>query len=250
MDVSMWTLSWSDWGMLFFSALLVGMSKTGIQGMALLTVSLMAMTFGAKASTGIMLPILCLADLIAVLYYRRVAEWKYIFKLLPTALIGFALALWVDHLIPPAEFKRLLGGCLSVVVLVMLWSDWKGKQQSLLSQWWYGPLFGLAGGFTTMIGNAAGPIMAIYLLSTRMPKYSFVGTNAWFFLTVNYLKLPIQMFVWNNITTESLLIDACTIPFVLLGGYAGIRLVKFLPEKSFRLFTLIMTCISVILLLV
>ena len=101
-----------QWGMLFLSALIIGMSKTGIQGLGMLAVPLMAITFGAKPSTGLILPILCMADIIAVIYYRRVAEWSYIFKLLPAALLGFAVALAVDHFIPPAEFKHLLGGCL------------------------------------------------------------------------------------------------------------------------------------------
>ena len=242
----MWIQTPADWGMLFLSAMLIGMSKTGVQGIGLLVVPLMAMTFGAKPSTGLILPILCMADLIAVFYYRRIAEWKYVLKLLPAALAGFVVALFVDKHIPPSEFKHLLSGCLLAVLVVMLWSEWKGKENSLSSYWWYGPLFGLLGGFTTMIGNAAGPVMAIYLLSVKMPKYSFVGTNAWFFLVVNYLKIPIQVFAWNNITVSSLALDACTLPFVLLGGVFGILLVKRLPEKGFRYFTTTVTCLSVL----
>ena len=245
----MWMQSPFDWGMLFLSALLIGMSKTGIQGISLLAVPMMAMTFGAKPSTGLILPILCVADLVAVLYYRRIAEWKYVFKLLPTALAGFAVALLVDKHVPPAEFKHLMGGCLLVVLAVMFWSDLKGKENSLSSNWWYGPLFGLLGGFTTMIGNAAGPVMAIYLLSVKMPKYSFVGTNAWFFLVINYLKIPVQVLAWDNITATSLALDACAVPFVLIGGVIGILLVKSLPEKGFRYFTTAVTCVSVLMLL-
>ena len=240
--------SWS-WIILFVMALFVGMSKTGIQGLTLLTIPLLAMTFGAKPSTGLVLPVLCFADLIGVSYYRRRAEWKYIFRLLPTAIAGFFLALWVDHLIPATAFKHLMGACLALVLVVMLWSQWKGKENLLADYWWYSPLFGLLGGFTTMIGNAAGPVMAIYLLSIRMPKLAFVGTNAWFFLCVNYLKLPLQAFVWHNITPTTLAIDACTIPFILLGAFLGIRLVKFLPEHGFRIFTTAVTIISVLVML-
>lgn len=245
----MWIHSASGWGLLFTAAFLIGMSKTGIQGISLLAVPLMAMTFGAKPSTGLILPILCAADLMAVLYYRRVAEWKYVFRLLPAALAGFAVALLADKLVPPTEFKHLMGGCLAAVLAVMLWTERKGKENSLSSRWWYGPLFGLLGGFTTMIGNAAGPVMAIYLLSVKIPKYSFVGTNAWFFLVINYLKIPVQLWAWNNITPQSLALDACTLPFVLLGGIFGILLVKRLPEKGFRRFTTAVTCVSVLMLL-
>ena len=239
-----------QWALFFFSALLIGMSKTGIQGISLLSVPIMAMVFGAKPSTGIILPILCMADLVAVLYYRRIAEWRYVWRLLPTALIGFAVALWVDRLIPPTEFKHLMGACLLVVLLVMFWSQWKGKENVLSKYAWYGPLFGLLGGFTTMIGNAAGPVMAIYLLSVKMPKYSFVGTNAWFFLVINYLKIPVQYFAWGNISGSTLLLDAYALPFVIVGGLIGIGIVKRLPERGFRIFTTAVTCLSVLLLFI
>ena len=101
-----------------------------------------------------------------------------------------------------------------------------------------------------MIGNAAGPVLAIYLLSIRMPKLAFVGTNAWFFLCVNYLKLPLQIFFWHNISLNTLAIDACAIPFVLLGAYLGIHLVKILPERTFRIFTTIVTIVSVFVMLI
>ncbi len=239
---------WS-WVVFFMAATFVGMSKTGIQGLTILAIPLLAMVFGAKPSTGLMLPVLCFADVIGVTYYRRQAEWQYILKLLPMAVAGFFLALWVDHLIPATAFKHLMGACLAIVMGVMLWSQWKGKENLLIDKWWYSPLFGLLGGFTTMIGNAAGPVMAIYLLSIRMPKLAFVGTNAWFFLCVNYLKLPLQIFVWDNINLTTLAIDACAIPFVLVGAYLGIRLVKFLPERGFRIFTTIVTIVSVLVML-
>ena len=244
MDFSMWIQTPTDWGILFISAFIIGMSKTGIQGLSLISVPLMALTFGAKPSTGLILPILCIADLVAVLYYRRIAEWKYVLKLLPTALTGFALALFVDKIVPPAEFKHLMGGCLSAILLVMFWSEWKGKENKLSAYWWYGPLFGLLGGFTTMIGNAAGPIMAIYLLSVKMPKYNFVGTNAWFFMAINYAKIPLQVFAWDNIGPSSLAIDALCIPFLIAGAIAGVWFVKILPEKGYRIFVIASTFVS------
>jgi len=238
-----------EWAMLLLSALLIGMSKTGIQGINMLTIPLMAVIFGAKPSTGLILPMLCFSDLIAVVYYRRSAEWKYIFRLLPSALAGFALALAVDRFIPPAEFKHLLAGCLFFVILIMLWSESGKKENRLTQRWWYGAAFGLLGGFTTMIGNAAGPVMAIYLLSVKLPKYSFVGTSAWFFLVVNYLKLPIQIFAWHNITASSLLLNLCAVPFMIIGAITGIYFIKKIPEKGFRTFITVITILSVLILL-
>jgi uncharacterized membrane protein YfcA len=237
------------WCVLFLAALFIGMSKTGIQGINMLTIPLMALMFGAKPSTGLILPMLCFSDLLAVMYYRRTAEWKYIFRLLPSAVAGFAVALAVDKFVPPAEFKHLLSGCLLFVIGIMLWSERGNRENKLTGRWWYGPAFGLLGGFTTMIGNAAGPVMAIYLLSVKLPKYSFVGTSAWFFLVVNYLKIPLQAFAWHNITASSLLLNLYTVPFMIAGAAIGIYIVKRLPEKGFRRFITVVTVLSVLMLL-
>lgn len=213
---------------LFVTALLIGMSKTGIQGITLFVIPLMAFSFGAKASTGVILPMLCFADLIAVWYYRRSAEWKYILKLLPAAIAGFFLAIGIDKIIPPAGFRHLMAVTLLIGVLILIWTR-KQNVSSVSSAWWYAPFFGLLGGFTTMIGNAAGPVMAVYLLSMRLPKYSFVGTSAWFFLVVNYLKLPLQLFVWENITMQTLILNLFTIPIIIVGAVIGIWFVKKVP---------------------
>ncbi|MDR2970191.1 MAG: sulfite exporter TauE/SafE family protein [Tannerellaceae bacterium] len=249
-DISLWMNSPYDWALLFICALLIGMSKTGIQGITLLAIPLMAINFGAKPSTGLILPMLCFSDIIAVIYYRRTAEWKYIFKLLPSAIAGFFLAIAVDSLIPAGEFRRLMAVCIFAGLAVMFWTEKKGTTGSMSSAWWYAPLFGLMGGFTTMIGNAAGAVMSVYLLSVRLPKYSFVGTSAWFFLVVNYLKIPLQVFVWDNISWTTLYLDALTIPFMVAGAVAGVYFVRKVAERTYRIFIILVTVLSTLMLFV
>ena len=239
-----------QWGVLCGAGLLIGMSKTGFQGINTPTIPLLALAFGARESTGIILPMLCLADLIAVVYYRRNAQWKYIVKLLPYAVAGFFLAILVDRYIPAAQFRYLMAGCIFSGLLFMLWQERRGKGDFVTDKWWYSPAFGLTGGFTTMIGNAAGPVMAIYLLSMKLPKFAFVGTSAWFFMIVNFLKLPLQIWVWDNITWESLAVDFMVLPAIVIGAVMGIRLVKRLPEKGYRKMILWLTVIATVMLLV
>ncbi|WP_277464903.1 sulfite exporter TauE/SafE family protein [Parabacteroides sp. PF5-6] len=249
-DISLWMNSPYDWVLLMVCALFIGMSKTGIQGITMLAIPLMAINFGAKPSTGLILPMLCFSDIIAVIYYRRAAEWRYIFKLLPSAIVGFFLAIAVDKLIPADEFRRLMAVCIFLGLAVMFWTERKGVNSKMFSAWWYAPLFGLMGGFTTMIGNAAGAVMSVYLLSMRLPKYSFVGTSAWFFLVVNYLKLPLQIFVWDNISWTTLYLNALTIPFMLIGAALGIYFVKKVAEKTYRVFIIVVTVLSTLILFV
>ena len=244
------TLTNIQWFVISISALSIGMSKTGVQGIMLMIVPLMAMAFGAKESTGVILPMLCMADIIAVAYYKRIADWKVVAKLLPTAILGFFLAIGVDNMIPNGQFRQLMGWTLMLALVVMIWSEIFGKENRWMKKWWYAAIFGLLGGFTTMIGNAAGPVISVYLLSMRKEKMEYIGINAWFFLVVNLLKVPLQAFVWDNITWDSLQLNLVMLPVIGIGSLIGIRIVKLLPEKIFRRFIQIVTILSVILMII
>ena len=244
------SLTYIQWAVICLAAVCVGMSKTGVQGIMLMIVPLLAMAFGAKESTGIILPMLCMADIIAVAYYRRIADWKIVLRLLPTAILGFFIAIGVDRLVPGGHFRQLMGWTLMLALAVMIWSEIFGKENRWMNRWWYSAIFGLLGGFTTMIGNAAGPVMSVYLLSMRKEKMEYIGINAWFFLVVNLLKVPLQAFVWNNISWSSLQLDLLMLPVIGLGAIIGIRIVRLLPEKVFRRFIQAVTILSVILMVV
>ena len=244
------TLTDIQWLTISIAALSIGMSKTGVQGIMLMIVPFMAMAFGAKESTGVILPMLCMADIIAVAYYKRIADWKIVAKLLPTAILGFFLAIGVDNMIPAGQFRQLMGWTLLLALIVMLWSEIFGKENRWMHKWWYAAIFGLSGGFTTMIGNAAGPVMSVYLLSMRKEKMEYIGINAWFFLVVNLLKVPLQAFVWDNITWPSFSLNLLMLPVIGIGAWLGIKIVKLFPEKAFRRFVQVVTIISVILMLI
>lgn len=244
------TLSLFQWLILSLTALCIGMSKTGIQGLMLLTVPYMAMSFGAKESTGVILPMLCMADIMAVIYYKRIADWKTVLRLLPTAILGFFIAIFVDNLIPAKEFRHLMGWTLVIALAVMIWSEIFGKENRWMKRWWYSAIFGLLGGFTTMIGNAAGPVLSVYLLSMRKDKMEYIGINAWFFLVVNMLKVPLQIFVWDNISWSTFSLNLTMLPIIGLGAWIGIRIVKVFPEKAFHRFIQIVTILSVVMMLI
>ena len=134
------TLSVFQWSILALAALCIGMSKTGVQGMMLLIVPYMAMAFGAKESTGVILPMLCMADIMAVAYYKRIADWKVVAKLLPTAILGFLVALFVDKLVPAQGFRQLMGWTLALAMAVMIWSEIFGKESRWMHKWLFCPL--------------------------------------------------------------------------------------------------------------
>lgn len=226
---------------------IIGISKTGMQGLATLAVPIMAMAFGAKPSTGVILPVLCIADLFGVFYYRRSVEWGYLARLLPAAVGGLFLALLVDKSVVPSSFNLLMAGSIAVGLLALMISD--DLRDRICNRWWFAPVFGLLGGFTTMIGNAAGPIMMIYLLSMRLKKMSFVGTSAIFFLAINYIKLPLQVFAWDNIGGRTLMLALISIPFIAVGAYVGVYTTRLLSEDKFRVIIIGLTILSVVMIL-
>jgi uncharacterized membrane protein YfcA len=129
----------------------------------------------------------------------------------------------------------------------MFWNDLnsRGKGGAVVpASWWITAFFGILGGFSTMIGNAAGPIMSVFLLSMRLPKTGFVGTAAWFFLIVNYLKIPLQILFWHNISGRSLIFDLSLIPFIVLGVWLGVIFVKKVSETQYRIAVYALTLVS------
>jgi len=242
-------LPW-QWAAWIFLGICIGLTKAGFSGATAVIIPIVALIFGAKESSGIILPLLCFADIVAVLYYHRHTEWKYIFKLLPWTVSGFFIAVLAEQLVPVQAFKYLLGGSIIAGLIVMVINERRGKENPPPSGWWFSAIFGMAGGFATMVGNISGPIMAVFLLSMRLPKNSYVGTSACFFLIVNYLKLPIQIFIWKTITVQTLLFDLTLVPVVLTGAILGIALLKIVPELFFRRIIVVMTFISTMLLFV
>ena len=238
---------WAAW---IFLGLAIGLTKTGFSGMTAVIIPVIALIFDPKESTGIILPLLCFADLLAVLYFHSHAEWKYILKLIPWSLAGFGAALLAEKMVPVSAFKYLIGGSIIAGLLVMIWDDFRGRDKPLPESLWFSALFGIAGGFATMIGNTAGPILAVFLLAMRLPKNSYVGTTAWFFLIINYLKLPIQFYLWKNISTKTLLFDLTLVPVIIFGAVLGIFLIKKIPEKVYRMILIIMTFVSAVLLFI
>ncbi|MFZ4861804.1 sulfite exporter TauE/SafE family protein [Sphingobacterium sp. Mn56C] len=235
-----------QWVLYFTCALLIGMSKTGIQNIGTLAVPLFVFLFGAKASTGMVLLLLAMADLLAVVYYRKRLLWKEVLKLLPMALIGLLTGLIMGNYISDKTFKILMAICLLVGIGIMIWLErvHPDKQSQLTQKRWYAPVFGFIMGFSTMIGNAAGPALSVYLLSRKMDKFTFVATGAWFIMLLNYIKIPLQVFVWHNVTWEGVKLNLMAFPFIVIGGIIGIQLVKILPEKVFKIIIMILVLLS------
>lgn len=246
---SFFDLSAFQWLLIIITAFLVGLTRTGITGIVMLAIPLLAAEFGGKESTGVLLPLLVLGDIFAVLYYRKHAEWGVIKKLLPWTLAGLVLGIIVGNYINDRQFKSLIAVIVIICLAILLFTERKDNKASIPQSQWLSALAGVATGFSSMIGNAAGPIFSVFLLSKGFKKYNFMGTSGWFFLIINLAKVPIQVFVWQNITAKSFLTAVLMLPAIALGAFMGAAIIKKVNEKFFHYFIILLTAISAIRLL-
>ena len=235
-----------QFGLIVISALLIGFSKTGIGGVVMIAIPILALAFGGKVSTGIILPMLIAGDILAVAYYHRHADWPGIRRLLPWTVLGLLAGILVGNMINDRQFTLLIAASVMICLAVLVILELRGGKVRAPDGIWFYALIGLIAGFTTMIGNVAGPIFSVYLLARRYEKQGFLGTSAWFFFLINLIKLPLQVFFWGNVTAQTGLIGAVMIPAILAGAVLGALVVRRIPEKPFRWLVIGMTAIAVV----
>ena len=229
-----------NWGLILLSAFFIGLSKAGLRGIDMMNVTIMAIVFGSKASTGIVLPLLCVADIVAVSYYHRHAQWNHFWKLIPWMAIGILVGVYVGKDMNEVIFRKIMAIIIITTVLIMVALEIR-KNPIIPTNKIFVANMGLAAGFTTMLGNLAGAFSNIYFLAMRMPKNDFIGTASWVFLVINLFKLPFQIFFWKNITTESLYTDLLLLPSVLIGFWLGIKIVSKIKEDNYRKVVIVLT---------
>jgi len=233
-----------EWLWVMICPIPIGMAKVGLTAVSMPVVPILAGIFGGRLSTGILLPMLSIADVFAVKYYHRHAEWRYILRLLPWAVLGIALGIVVGGAVNDAQFRHILAAVILVGLVIMIIREFQSGTSRISERWWLSALIGLATGFTSMLTNAAGTLLAIYLFSKKLPKNSYIGTLAWFFMLVNLIKIPAHVFIWKTITLDTLLLDIALAPLILMGALLGIVVVKRIPEKPYRFLIIIMTALA------
>ncbi len=237
------------WALAFTAALVIGLSKAGIKGIAIVNVTLMALAFDAKASTGIVVPLLVVGDIFAVIYYNRHANWWYIARFLPWIIVGILIGVFIGNDLNEFIFKIAMAIIILVSVVMMYWWD-RRKSKNVPTHWAFAGLVGTIAGITTMIGNLGGAFSNIYFLAMRVPKNEFIGTAAWLFLIINLLKMPFHIFVWETVTIETLLFDLKLIPGIIIGIFVGFRLVKLIREDFYRKMILVLTALGAVMILI
>lgn len=221
-----------------------------MKGLGVVIVTLMAIVFGGKSSTGVLIPLMVLADIFAVIYYHRHTQWKYLGKLLPMMGIGVLLGVWWGNAISEVLFRQVMAVFILITVLIMFWMDQRKAPVGIPRHWSFSSSMGLLSGISSMVGNLAGSFADIYFLAMRLPKNEFIGTAAWLFFIINVFKLPFHIFVWKTVTVESLTLNLFLIPGIVLGFFTGIAIVKRINNNWYRKFILILTAVGASMILI
>ena len=238
----------SEWILIFFAAFIIGLTKGGIKGVDMLSVTIMAIVFGSKSSTGIVLPLLCFADIAAVAYYKRHVQWKYFWKITPWMALGVLMGVYFGKEMNEAVFKKVMAIIILITIGILLFMEYR-KSKEIPEHPLFAASTGLAAGFTTMIGNLAGAFSNLYFLAMRISKNDFIGTGAWIFLFMNLFKLPFQVFYWKNINASSIKLDVLLIPALAIGFILGVYLVKKIEDAHYRKVVIVLTLIGSVIML-
>jgi len=237
-------LSQQAWLLVAFSAFCIGFTKAGFGGFGLIAVLVMALAFPAKESTGAVLPMLIMADFMAISVYRRHVSWGDLRRLIPSTFLGLIAGWLMMSRISNANFTHFLGWLILSMMALVLWQRFDKR---ILGGIMHHPVLATGSGFlagvTTMMANAGGPAMTFYLLAKRFDKMAFVGTCAWFFCVTNLVKVPLS---WNLglITSSSLLIDLLMLPSIVAGMVVGRLLLGKVTQSLFEWLAIVMATLS------
>jgi hypothetical protein len=233
-----------QWLLAAIAAAGIGISKSGFAGFGLLHVIVFAFLFGARDSTGVLLPMLIAGDIAAVAAFRRHARWVYIRRMLPPTMVGVIAAAAVMSRLDDAMFRPVIGWIILVLTVLqvgrMLRPDWFANVPHTRRFAWG---MGLAAGAATMLANAAGSILALYCVAVSLPKWELVGTTAWLFLLINVFKLPFSVGL-GLVHAETLLLGAVLLPAIGAGLFAGRWLTDRIPQRAFDAFLLVFAAVA------
>jgi uncharacterized membrane protein YfcA len=242
----------SLWIFAALGAFMIGVSKAGITGLSILSIALFNHVFpSSKQASGLVLPLLIFGDIVAVFSYRKHTQWHYLWRLFPWTAIGVVLGYFTLGRISDHTARVLVGWIIVSLTGLSFWRRYASApnaERAVAFHWSIGAAIGMTAGFITLVANAAGPLMALYLVAMRLPKMEYVGTAAVFFMLLNLFKVPFMVDL-GLITTQSFGFNLALAPAVLLGALAGRWLLVRVNQNLFEQLVLLLSAIGGILLI-
>jgi uncharacterized membrane protein YfcA len=224
---------------LFYAAcipavLLFGISKGGFGGgLGVVSVPLMSLVMSPVQAAGILLPILCLMDLLSLWAYRGKWVWPELKILLPPSLLGIAAGTLLFGYLSADAVKLIVG----VVAIIFTSHHFLTQRRQAAAKTRYlspgfGVLGGASAGFTSFIAHSGGPPLSMYLLRRPLNRTEFVATAVVFFAVLNYVKLV--PYGWlGQLASDNLMASLILAPFAPIGVKIGVWLHNNVSDRFF-----------------
>lgn len=217
------------------AVLLMGLSKGGFSGLAILSTPLVSMVTSPVRAAAVMLPILIVQDAVSVWAYRHEWSRRNLAILLPGALAGIAAGYLLARHVSDAAVTLAVG---VVSAGFVLWQWLKhartGELAAEPADVPKGLFWGTVSGFTSFISHTGGPPFQVYTLPQRMSPAEYAGTTTMFFAIINLVKL-VPYFLLGQFDTQNLSQSASLLPLAIAATFVGVWLVRRVPAEKFFL---------------
>lgn len=214
------------------AVLIFGIAKGGFGGgLGVLSVPLLSLVVSPLQAAAILLPILCVMDLLTLWAFRGRWDWPELHILLPGALVGIGVGTLLFGYLSP-EIIKLIVGLIALLFTLHHWLDRRPKADRPAAGRFAGLLGGAGGGFTSFIAHAGGPPVTMYLLRRPLNRTEFIATTAVYFAVVNYVKLV--PYGWlGQLSTDNLLQSLILAPLAPIGVATGVWLHRRVSDRFF-----------------
>ena len=205
------------------AAMIVGLSKGGLAAVGVMAVPVLALALPPVQAAAILLPILCLTDLVAVWTWWGTWSRRTLALMLPGGLAGIGVGWLTAAMVSDAAVKLIVGVIAVAFVGRWLWQLWHRRPQSARPE---DPprasLWGGLAGYTSFVAHAGGPPFQVYTLPLGLDPRVLTGTSVAFFAIVNYVKLipyaALGEFDANNLGASALLAPLA-VAFTFVGAW-------------------------------
>lgn len=231
------------WPAAIVAAVLVGMGKGGIPVVGMLGVPILAQTVSPVMAAGLLLPVYVVSDMFGLYAYWRDFDRRVLAILIPGMTVGVGIG-WATASIVPEAWVTILVGLVGAVFAASILLRRKPDTTPRPAELGKGLFWGAVTGFTSFVSHSGAPPYQVYTLPLNMPKTVFAGTATIAFAFVNAIKL-LPYYALGQLSVANLKVALVLMPAAALAVFAGVRLVRRLPEVLFfRLVTWALLLIS------
>lgn len=226
------------------SAFCIGFSKTTGMSLGTAIIPFFSTAFPAKVATGILCISFLLASIQSFKIHFNSIKLSHFKILLPWVLLGFVIGGFFLLVLE----DNVLRICICLTILSMLLFN-SGKMfygrffEKFADSKVFESMCGILIGITSMVANAASPVMVVYLLAKKESKISFIATQVGFFLLIDCIKVPFYISS-GIITSSSFTINLIMLPLMIIGGTLGFIFIRWLPENKFKIIVTLTSVLS------